>query len=184
MWLRASLSNLPLIICASLASLPVSHRHVWGHPSPSPLFLFPGSTALHLATISCQPQCVKVLLQVRATPRYYSCERKKWTQRLLCLEVTSNTWSNVPLSSPISELVILYSLIHEHVFNSCCVQAPWFMLSLGAGHPAEDPGWAWLSVTTYILSSAKTNCCDDGQAEEGGGFPINPKSYYLFLRNW
>lgn len=73
--------------------------------------------------------------------------------------------------------------IHEHVFNSYCAQALCFMLSLGAGHQAEYPGSAWLSVTTYLLSSAKTNCCDDGQAEEGGGFQIKPTSYHLFLRN-
>lgn len=67
MWLRTSFANLALIICVSLLpSLPVSHEHALGPPTlPHSFFLFPGSTALHLATISCQPQCVKVLLQVR-----------------------------------------------------------------------------------------------------------------------
>lgn len=69
MWLRVSLSNLPLIICASLAFPPCESSASMGPPTRFPcFFLFLGSTALHLATISCQPQCVKVLLQVRETP--------------------------------------------------------------------------------------------------------------------
>lgn len=67
-WLKASLPNL-LIICASLAFPPCESSACMGPPTLLlPFFLFPGSTALHLATISCQPQCVKVLLQVRAAP--------------------------------------------------------------------------------------------------------------------
>lgn len=85
--LRASLSNLPLIICASLAFPPCESPACRGPPTfHLPLFLFPGSTALHLATISCQPQCVKVLLQVRATSQYCFREGKKGAQNLL-------TWS-------------------------------------------------------------------------------------------
>lgn len=38
--------------------------HNWYFPPVPSLSIFLGSTALHLATIACQPQCVKVLLQV------------------------------------------------------------------------------------------------------------------------
>lgn len=139
---------------------------------PHLLFLFPGSTALHLATISCQPQCVKVLLQVRATPWYYSCEGKKWIQGFLTL-----SWSHKQYLIKYTHLITNMRACNnlfinsQHLFNIYYVQAPHLMLPLRAGHKVELP------VNMHILSTAtgratsKTNCCDgDGWAEGGQRF--------------
>lgn len=173
MWLRASLSNLPLIICASLAFPPCESSVCMGPPTlPLPFFHFPGSTALHSATISCQPQCVKVLLQVRAISDTTPVKGRRGPgDALLCLVLTSNIWSNVPLSFPIRELVITYSLVRQHLFNTCYVQTPCLMLPLRACRKAALPGTDCQSVNMHVLSSAtgrgtaETNCCDDGLVE-------------------
>ncbi|XP_006730213.1 ankyrin repeat domain-containing protein 35 [Leptonychotes weddellii] len=95
-----------------------------------------GSTALHLATISCQPQCVKVLLQVRATSQYCSYEGKKGAQNLL-------TWS----CSHMQSLVKWTALIPSKRSGQGLVQHPdpasqASPCELQEGSPPKSPGRA------------------------------------------
>lgn len=146
--LRASLSNLPLIICASLAFPPSESLACTGPPtclsSSPPSRKHRPALGHHLLPAAvCQgpapgePPLHAPPEKGEADPGFPNFVLK--SQQYLVKYTPS---------SPIRKLVIIYSLIHKQLFNACYVQAP---------HLRAGQSWQGLTAPTvnmHILSSA------------------------------